>query len=349
MQTIETSCPHCQSRFKLSQEQISLAQGQVRCGTCFEIFQAIPVAEPAGAALTDDDERFADADDELPPISPNLSQNFDEITPQADDFGAMESESKDSTADESWAEALLADLSTETPTTTVKKTEEPESTASLSEQLGDLDNLEINVDLSVNQNNVVDSLVATKQDFAGRIEPAPVEFVYEKPRKWLWSLVFFILNLIMIGLIAGQVLYFQFDQLSHQANLKPIYSLLCGHIDCPKEDNNDFNLISANHTTIQPHPHYKNILIVNAVLTNHAERQQPFPAVNIIFTDNKQKAIAARELQPNEYIKGELANKYWMPSKQPIHIAIEVADTGNEAVGFYIELTQANQSGEIIQ
>jgi len=39
-EVMETSCPHCASRFRVSEDQIQLAMGQVQCGECGKIFDA---------------------------------------------------------------------------------------------------------------------------------------------------------------------------------------------------------------------------------------------------------------------------------------------------------------------
>lgn len=36
----KTKCPHCGAQFKISQEHLKQAGGQVRCGSCLEVFQA---------------------------------------------------------------------------------------------------------------------------------------------------------------------------------------------------------------------------------------------------------------------------------------------------------------------
>ena len=36
-----TQCPHCKASFKVSDEQLSAANGRVRCGACLNIFDAI--------------------------------------------------------------------------------------------------------------------------------------------------------------------------------------------------------------------------------------------------------------------------------------------------------------------
>lgn len=57
-----TQCPHCQTRFRLTPEQLSVASGHVRCGACLEVFHAAdaaaaltpaaPVEQPAPASDT---------------------------------------------------------------------------------------------------------------------------------------------------------------------------------------------------------------------------------------------------------------------------------------------------------
>ena len=39
-----TQCPHCQTRFRLTPEQLSVAAGHVRCGACLEVFHAADAA-----------------------------------------------------------------------------------------------------------------------------------------------------------------------------------------------------------------------------------------------------------------------------------------------------------------
>ena len=35
-----TQCPHCQTRFRVSHAQLSVARGVVRCGSCLQVFNA---------------------------------------------------------------------------------------------------------------------------------------------------------------------------------------------------------------------------------------------------------------------------------------------------------------------
>lgn len=46
-----TQCPHCQTRFRLTPAQLSVAAGHVRCGACLEVFHAADAA--AGLSQSD--------------------------------------------------------------------------------------------------------------------------------------------------------------------------------------------------------------------------------------------------------------------------------------------------------
>lgn len=143
--SLQTQCPKCKTRFRVSDEQLAVANGKVRCGHCMEIFNArehrIPAAGQAGKPAPqtsarepvrpavpdsgeDDDLIFADNPEEdaaeghyagtlrLP--EEELSESFLSLDRDPDPvFRDAETETFDDDAeprepvDESWAEAML--------------------------------------------------------------------------------------------------------------------------------------------------------------------------------------------------------------------------------------------------
>lgn len=39
--SLQTQCPHCETRFRVTDEQLSIAGGKVRCGSCMKVFNAV--------------------------------------------------------------------------------------------------------------------------------------------------------------------------------------------------------------------------------------------------------------------------------------------------------------------
>lgn len=51
--SLQTQCPKCRTRFRVTDEQLGIAKGKVRCGHCMDVFNAVEhkVATGAGDSL----------------------------------------------------------------------------------------------------------------------------------------------------------------------------------------------------------------------------------------------------------------------------------------------------------
>ncbi len=138
--TLLTRCPHCETRFRVTDEQLGVAKGKVRCGNCMEVFNAVehrqtdnttaqPVHSPPGTAATtspgtndlDDDLVFEDDPDvdaaEGHYAGTRLAFSEDELSDSFRNFDTHQPAAFDETPDddlreqidESWAEDMLAD------------------------------------------------------------------------------------------------------------------------------------------------------------------------------------------------------------------------------------------------
>jgi len=52
-----TQCPYCKTHFRLSQEQLSAAAGNVRCGACLKVFNALDNSDTKTPATSSPAER----------------------------------------------------------------------------------------------------------------------------------------------------------------------------------------------------------------------------------------------------------------------------------------------------
>jgi len=141
--SLQTQCPKCDTRFRVTDAQLSVAGGKVRCGNCMSVFNAIehqlkdtPRPSPApedtsipetGSDATprdpEDDLLFADDPEEDASESTytgtRLTFNEDELSDSfrsVDEKGASagftpeEDETTHESIDESWAEAILSEV-----------------------------------------------------------------------------------------------------------------------------------------------------------------------------------------------------------------------------------------------
>ena len=330
-----TQCPKCHTEYTLEPEQLSMAQGKVRCGVCMTVFNA-KGTEPQNtfsqtqlnSSLKADETLLSD----LEKKSDGLGDAFGEIEDIPDDFLFD---------DESWANELLepedkkaADKKISKPK--IKQNESPQFSYQISsDDLDDLSDLDAILTLKPTDQLKTEE---DKDDIRTRISSDPIEIVYKRKPFFKISWLYNTLALVLLLTAICQVAYFQFDELSKDDTFRPYYKLACQKLDCHVPERIDLNKIYANHLTIKKHPYLKNIVIADVVLTNQAGFAQPFPVLQLIFTDAKQQVVAARNIKPSEYLKGDISQDQWLPQKQPIHIAIELLDPGPKALGYAMNI-----------
>lgn len=142
--SLQTRCPKCETRFRVTDAQLSVASGKVRCGNCMAVFNAVehqisdsmpggsgnkdaaPAPEkqdnPSGQGFTpDDDLIFADNPEEDAAEGPyagtrltfsddELSDSFRTIDERSSGtFETNDDDEPQEKIDESWAEAMLSE------------------------------------------------------------------------------------------------------------------------------------------------------------------------------------------------------------------------------------------------
>jgi predicted Zn finger-like uncharacterized protein len=181
-----------------------------------------------------------------------------------------------------------------------------------------------------------------KKGYLSGIEPAPVEmewFESENTQRWLW-----ISGAILAGLLVIiQVAIFRFDILSKQPSYRPYYQSACHLLGCKLPSLLDTAKIRTTNLVVRTHPSEQNALIIDAILINNAVFEQPYPALRLEFTDLNDQLIASRNLQPNDYLRGELAGAKQMPVNQPIQLSLAIVDPGETAVNYRLTVVDARQ------
>ena len=141
-------------------------------------------------------------------------------------------------------------------------------------------------------------------------------------------------SLILLALLGGQYVYFNWWELSRNPQLYPGLQWLCEIGGCelaPLRNVEQIELVSRN---VYSHPNEAEALMITATMENKAIFAQPYPALRISFTNQQEKVIARREFSPNEYLpQGEDANVL-MPSGQTVNLILEVVDPGKDAFGY---------------
>ncbi len=153
----------------------------------------------------------------------------------------------------------------------------------------------------------------------------------------LWGLLI-LLALAGMGL---QLLWFERDRLSQQPLLEPVYAELCQRLDCRLSPRQELPSIRSQHLLLRQHPDFVNALTLDLTFINQAPFEQPFPALQLIFTGLDDSLRAARTFQPHEYLRGDLLETDLMPHRSPIQIHLELLDPGTLAPNYQLQFVPA--------
>ena len=167
------------------------------------------------------------------------------------------------------------------------------------------------------------------------LEDEPLQLDWETRRRpWGRWLGWGALNLLALLALAGQYVAYNFDALARQDQYRPWLEQLCQVASCELPSRVDIEQIRSSNLVVRSHPEFTGALVVDAIIYNRAPFAQPFPLLEIRFTDIAGQVLASRTFKPGEYLSGELAGQRQMPSQIPIHIALDILDPGTRAVSY---------------
>ncbi|AHG42898.1 hypothetical protein N018_22815 [Pseudomonas syringae CC1557] len=163
----------------------------------------------------------------------------------------------------------------------------------------------------------------------------PLQLDWQPPRprrgrRFAWI----VLVVLALAGLAGQYIWYHFDQLARQDQYRPWFQEICPQIGCKVPTKVDISQLKSSNLVVRSHPEFQGALVVDAIIYNRAPFSQPFPLLELRFSDTSGQLIASRRFKPSEYLSGELAGKEEMPPQTPIHIALDILDPGAKAVNY---------------
>jgi hypothetical protein len=231
--------------------------------------------------------------------------------------------------DDNWAEDLLADENTDPEAAFTPSSEEHNEISNSIPAAK-----EPNEDIDISENFSQEEPTLNLQ-----FERDAISFAEEKPKTKRWS--WLIGCLLLLAGLGAQIAWVKLDEWSTQSPYRTYYAKACEILQCQLTDISDISQIRSTHLVVRSHPDEKNALIVDAIIANSADFQQPFPAIKLIFLDIQGQPMASRAFQPKEYIKGELFGQTIMPARQSIQLSLSIVDPGDKAVNYRLEMVSA--------
>jgi predicted Zn finger-like uncharacterized protein len=378
IEPLVTECPNCQTRFRVTENQLQIAAGRVRCGACLTVFKG------ADHLLWDDEPQFENDGE----AQSALDELLDELGDDDSSDARAPADGEGDQADEEWLQPehqLYGGH--EAPTTLAPEEIRRIEQTLLGEHPDDVD---LEADFEIEE-LVIDQVAEealeeqSQQDpgdpqqppgsevwqetvsasapappfaasgapsgspFVSGGEPKPAPDVKEVPfafgqeparRRWWVSVAM----AAAIAALVGQVLWFQFDTWARDSATRPLYGVICQVLGCELPTLRDVDRMLAQNLIVRSHPEVANALLVDAIIVNQAPFVQPFPVLELRFTSLGGNLVAGRRFQPAEYLAGELAGASVMAIQTPIHVELAIEDPGDEAVNYFLTFREDAQS-----
>lgn len=307
-----TRCPECDTTFRVTEETLKKASGQVRCGRCASVFNAYAEledsdAKPAGTDAPSDRARtsaIAEPQPEQPKPAPPEPVGLE--TKRAEtDSGLGTTSVPDVVAETKVAAAAAA---AEARADTTAPGGEPISATEVERVLTD--------------------------------DLAAIPYVWlrtdDSPRSRWWT-VAAALAALALGLQA--VHHFRARLAAHPTFgpwVTAAYKNLGVEI-APNWDVHQYEIIDWV-ATAEPNERGLGSLKITARIQNHGPLRQPYPAVQLRLKDRFESRLGGRMFTPAEYLPRDTPHERLMSPGETARAELEVVDPGPDAYGFELDV-----------
>jgi len=369
-----TQCPHCQTLFRISADQLKAAAGKAHCCRCDRVFSALDhlrdpdqedawpesrfiddLPEQQNLELPFDEPTDSDTEQELHSgltdllktlrLDPELNteENADERDPDElaiDDERDPFEPAYDLNDTEMDSIQIGLDSAFCGPIRTV--TEEAEETSSNREENSKVDadtepEFEPAADID---NSPEPDLPFVIPDNLPELQPSEeealsaTEALTAAEANRKGIVGWSLLTLALLLVAIGQLAWFGRDHLLQHPAGRQLLEQACGYLNCQLPPQSDPSKIVVVSRSISSHPEQEGALMVMLTMRNQADFEQPYPILELSFLDSTGALITRRSFRPKEYLS---SNKGLIQPGIPESMQLELQDPGEEVVGFQFD------------
>jgi len=160
------------------------------------------------------------------------------------------------------------------------------------------------------------------------------EALQPRQRTHRFPVGWFILSLILALILTAQYAYFKRNELASHVQLRPWLQSFCQVMNCKLELLRNTSLIRIISREVRSHPSIANALQISLTIRNEAPFRQPWPTLQLAFSDINGHTIAQRSFPPADYLPEGSSLADGMPSRQSVYTNLVLIDPGKNAVNF---------------
>jgi predicted Zn finger-like uncharacterized protein len=308
LEAMITQCPSCRTHFRVHAQQLAARAGQVRCGKCTRVFDALEylTEEIAPARAPGSDAWFeATGTDTAEPghaPEPAVAETV-EVRGEAQQPAAVGAASDSPEPAES---PELPKPEAETPQT-------PESKTAMREP--------------ANSNTE-----ATVKAVAFHFGPAATAEPVKARRRWLW------LAGALVLLLAQAAFHFRGTIVLLFPQTKPYATALCASLGCELPLPRRIDLMSIEASDLQADTNNSSVMVLSATVKNRAIFGQQYPLLELTLTDAQDQPLVRRVLTPQDYLGRSVSTEAGFGANTEIGIKVFIESSQIKATGYRLYL-----------
>jgi predicted Zn finger-like uncharacterized protein len=332
-----TSCPACGTVFKIKPEQLAPSRGDVRCGKCGEIFNALQsLSVNQKQQLTEDLLREAPASEaDTPAWAVPEEETVNAAATDADD---VEPSSPEAEPDQAQDEVMLDfnipfDIEETPPEPAQKAAVVPEALPQPAPPQSQPQPQPEPEPEPERSSMASPSPVNTMAGTSLVVQKAALKKKRRGPVVWYWVVA----SALALLLLLAQTLFLLRSQIALVLpQTKPTLEQLCAALGCKVELPRNAQLLSIDESDLQEHPDHKDVFLLTAVIVNRAPYPQAYPLLEVTLTDLRDAAVMRRTLQPQEYLPPGIAIDKGLGAQSDARIKLAFTAPGIAATGYRV-------------
>lgn len=302
-----THCPSCHTHFRVHAEQLAARAGQVRCGKCARVFDALEhlIEENAPARVP----RSTPGFDALRVDTIDAENAPEPAAAQREEVGGKTQESVITAI--AVAQAVPPEREAETPEATRSETAKPEPA-----------NFDTKAATGASSHNYnFGPTVTVESSTPGR--------------RWLWLSG---TVLLLLTLLAQAVYQHRSAVIVLFPEIKPYAAALCANLSCDLPPPRRIELMSIEASDLQADTTNPNLMVLSATLKNRAIFNQQHPLLELTLTDAQDQPVVRRVLAPQDYLGKAVNAQAGFVANSEIAIKVFIEGSRVKATGYRLYL-----------
>jgi predicted Zn finger-like uncharacterized protein len=314
-----TRCPGCRTIFRVTDQQLALRGGQVRCGHCKNVFDgnAERISLAPRPAF---DEPFHDEDLYGPPtVTLRSSRALEAVpsTPAPAVPPAPAAATSEPIVPEPAASAAAASMSAAAPESGTRDVDGPAW-----------------VDPPDGPGNV--DAPAPEREAGPQIDYAER---FSHPRRTRLKGVFdklavLALPLLLLALIAQAAFHFRDALAAHVPATKPTLVKACALLGCTVGPLQEASGLSIDASDLQADPAHRGLLMLTATLRNRTGVLLAYPYLELTLTDAQDEVVVRRVLLPADYVGGGADLGAGIPANTEVPVKLFIDASATTQAGY---------------